>query len=242
MSTHHPTIPEALSQAARDINTKRPLSEVLLSIAESAKQSMPGVDHVGISVTHRGHEVETLAATDDFVSELDELQYTLNEGPCLDAIWEDGIVVVNHAETDSRWPRYMKEATSRGLRSQMGIRLYTERETLGGLNLYSTHRDELDPETEHVARLFGSHAALALGKAKVEQNMSQAIESRKAIGQAIGIVMERYGLDEERAFQYLTRVSQASNTKLRDVATELVRLGNEKSQGGQPSREQPDRG
>ena len=232
MSSHHPTIPEALSQAARDINTKRPLSEVLLSIAESAKQSMPGIDHVGISVTHPGHEVETLAATDEFVNQLDQLQYTLHEGPCLDAIWERGMVVVNHAETDPRWPRYLKEATSLGLRSQMGVRLYTEGETLGGLNLYATASDEIDPETEHIARLFASHAALALGKAKVEQNLSQAIESRKAIGQAIGIVMERYGLDEERAFQYLTRVSQSSNTKLRDVATELVRLGNEQTRTG----------
>lgn len=224
---------DALAQAARDINTRQSLPDVLQRLVETAQNALPGVDHVGISITHRDGRVETLAATDPLVLALDELQYELNEGPCLSAIREHDIVVVNLAEQDPRWPRFMERATELGLRSQMGLRLFSEDETLGGLNLYSTQSDTIDPDVVSVAMMFASHIALALGKARLEGNLSAGLQSRQLIGQATGIVMERYGLDQDRAFQYLTRVSQNSNIKLRDVAAELVASTNERN-GMQP--------
>src|SRR5690606_1122688 len=100
----------------------------------------------------------------------------------------------------------------------MGLRLFTEQATLGGLNLYSTQTDTIDPDVQHVAELFATHAALALGRARHVEDLNTALQTRKVIGQAIGIVMERYQLDEDRAFQFLVRVSSHSNVKLRDVA------------------------
>jgi AmiR/NasT family two-component response regulator len=55
-----------------------------------------------------------------------------------------------------------------------------------------------------------------------ESHLLEALQTRELIGQGIGIVMERYGLRADRAFDYLSRVSQSSNTKLRDVAADLV--------------------
>ena len=95
------------------------------------------------------------------------------------------------------------------------MRLYTERETLGGLNMYSTSSDTIDSAAVHMAELFAAHASLALGHARREEQLSTALLTRKVIGQAIGILMERHGLDEDGAFAYLTRVSSHSNVKLR---------------------------
>lgn len=156
-------LPRALAEAAHHINTSRPLPEVMHELVMTAKRSLPGVDHVGVSVTHTGGGIETIAATDDLVVKLDQLQYELDEGPCLAAIREEDIVVINHATTDPRWPRFMEQATAMGMRSQMGLRLFADEATVGGLNLYATEAEEIDPEIVHVASLFAEHAALALG-------------------------------------------------------------------------------
>lgn len=94
--------------------------------------------------------------------------------------------------------------------------------TLGGLNLYSTSSDVVSEEAVQAAQLFARHATIALEKAQDSEQLSEALSTRKVIGQAIGIVMERFQVDEDRAFQFLVRASSTSNIKLRDVATELV--------------------
>ena len=86
------TIADALAQAARDINTPQDLEGTLDSIVAAAARSLPGIDHVGISIVTRKGEVETKAGTDQLVWELDALQYSLGEGPCLHAIEDEGRV------------------------------------------------------------------------------------------------------------------------------------------------------
>lgn len=94
--------------------------------------------------------------------------------------------------------------------------------TLGGLNLYATESDTIDPDTVWMAELLATQAAMALGHARQAEVLNQALFTRKVISQAIGILMGRYELDEDRAFAFLTCVSQDSNTKLRDIAARLV--------------------
>jgi len=220
-------VAEALGQAAQEMVTRHELPEVLQSLVDIARDSVPGIEHVGISIVHSDGRIQTLAATDDFVNQLDELQYRLDEGPCLDAIRHDSVVVVSRSELLSRWPRFMEEAAVLGLRSHMGLRLRTEEKTLGGFNLYSTRADQIDPDAQHVARLFSSHAALALGTFPLEDTITAGLTSRQRIGQAVGILMQRYELDEDRAFAYLARAAQASHMPLRDVAEEVVSSAND---------------
>jgi hypothetical protein len=181
---------------------------------------------VGISVTHRDGRIETVAATDQFVIALDELQYEVREGPCLEAIRSCPVVRIDDAKTESRWPAFIPRAVDLGLRSQLGLRLYVEDETLGGINIYATEDEVFDDETQDMAELFAAQCAVVLGRAQSTENLYTALGTRKMIGQAIGLVMERHQMDEDAAFLYLTKVSQASNVKLRDVAAELVREAN----------------
>jgi GAF domain-containing protein len=226
-----PDISDALARVARQINAPTDLDSTLDTIVATAATSLPGIDHVGVTIAHRGGKMETKAATDAFVWDLDQLQYDLGEGPCIHAIEAETIVKIEHARLEQRWPRFMAQAVKRGLRSQLGIRLYVEDETLGGLNMYSTTSDTIDPDVQHLAELLATHASLALGRATREEHLYTALGTRKLIGQAIGIVMERYDLTEDRAFEYLARVSQHSNIKLRDIALELVTQRNNQSTG-----------
>jgi ANTAR domain len=116
----------------------------------------------------------------------------------------------------------VRAATERGVLSQVAVRLFAQNKHIAGLNLYSTDRADVDPDAPEIAQLFATHAGILVGRAQNEHHLHQALETRKTIGQAIGIVMERYRIDAEAAFQFLIRTSMASNIKVRDVAEEVV--------------------
>ena len=217
MSDRELRIAQALTEAAKLMNAPPTLGETLDAIVRAALATVPGFNHVGISITHRDGTIETKSATDPLVWELDAVQYGLREGPCYDSITGCGITVVRRARHDQRWPRYMPEAVKRGLRAQLAVGLYSDRDSLGGLNLYSTESDDVEDDAIGIAELFAAQAAIALGR------------SRKIIGQALGLIMQKYELNEDRAFQFLIRASSTSNVKVRDVAAELVHNANQRA-------------
>lgn len=213
---------DAVAAAARTIHRPERLDEVLSEIAISARESLPGFDLVGIS-TLDGKNVVTRAVTDPKVYELDRLQYSEDEGPCVDTLGKADLVVVPRLRHERRWPHYVPKAVQVGLRSQMAVTLaLDDTGTLGGLNLYSTVSDDIDPEAPAIAELFARHATIALGGARHVSHLNQALETRKIIGQALGILMERYQMSEERAFALLVRASTTSGLKVHTVAAEIV--------------------
>jgi GAF domain-containing protein len=219
----------AIADAARAMHHERTLDETLEAIVTAARNSVPGFDQVGISTVDKSRNPRTRAATGELVLTLDKVQYTLNEGPCVDILHDADMVVAPHLRHDQRWPRYIPEAVATGLRSQLAVKLCLDEEgTIGGLNFYSTTSDEVDSEAEALADLFATHAAIALGSAKQRETLNAALQSRKVIGQAIGMIMERYDMDENRSFAFLVRASSTSNIKLHDIALELVDQHNTK--------------
>ena len=230
MNDHTARIATAITEAARTMHTPRTLEETLDSIVKATLQTVPGFNHVGISITHRNGELETMAGTDQLVWELDEIQYSLQEGPCYDSIRGSKVTAVEHASNDQRWPNYMPQAVEKGLRAQLAVGLFSEEGTLGGLNLYSTESGTIEDDAVEIAELFATHAAIALGRSRIEGQLNDAIASRKVIGQAIGILMGQYQIDEDRAFQFMIRASSTGNIKLRTVAEELVSTTNERFQ------------
>jgi hypothetical protein len=219
----HVTLATALAEAARTINQPRSVEDTLEAIAFTARRSIPGFDHVGISLMHADGKIETKAATGDLVLKLDSLQYTLNDGPCVSSLREEPKIVVDRIAHAQRWRDYVPKAVELGLKSQMALRLYVDDEgTMGGLNLYSTTSETIDEDAPPAAEVFAAQAAVTLGHAQEVDQLNQAIQSRQQIGTALGILIERYRLDEQGAFNFLVRLSSQSNTKLRDIAARIV--------------------
>jgi GAF domain-containing protein len=218
----------SLAAAARALVGRGSFDETLEAVARTAKESLPGFDHVSVSLVNRTGHIETKAVTDSLARDLDALQYSVDEGPCLSAIREVTMVAVPDLREEQRWPRYQPGAISAGVRGQMSVRLTVDDEhTIGGLNLYSTSphgsaTDAEDVEAKDMVKFFAAHASIALHQARELANLREALNSRAVIGQAIGIVMERYQLSEDRAFAYLVRASSHANIKLREIAQELV--------------------
>jgi hypothetical protein len=199
------------------------LDHTLERITAAAVAELPGVHYASITVKHADGRLETAAPTDDMLLGLDAAQYDLREGPCYEAAAEEAYVVSPHLAADDRFPRYAALAVRTGVRAQAGIRLFdTPPPTArGALNIYSREVGSF-ADMDVVGPLFAHQAAIALDYAREVENLREAIRTRQLIGRAVGIVMERYGLPEQRAFAFLARVSQTRNVKLRLVAEELV--------------------
>lgn len=212
----------SLDEAARTLNQRQSLDDTLQTMVEVARNSVPGFDQVGIAMVQRKGKIETRAFTSELVPHLDALQYSLREGPCSDALQGTEQMSVSSLHVEDRWPQYLPKALEAGVRSQMAVKLHLAGDTLGGINFYSTEADDVSHEAQALGRLFATHAAIALGHAQERDTLNEALQSRKTIGQAIGIVMERYQISEDRAFAFLVRASSHSNIKLRDAAQQLV--------------------
>lgn len=228
----------ALADAARTIRVEQDVDRVLNDIVRAAVASLPGIDHAGVTIIQKSGEYVTRASTDPLVMELDALQYSLGEGPCLYAIEAQRLVVVNNVRNEPRWPTYVARAAEQGLRAQLGLQLALDEHKIGRLNLYSTVADEIDPDVVDGADLFAAHAALALGFARRNEEFHTALSTRMFIGQAVGLVMAEFAVTEDQAFAYLRRVSSITNIKLRDVAADLVHKANNRAQqtGQQPEQ------
>lgn len=190
-------------------------------IAEYAMRAT-GCDDAGIILVHARNQIETAAATSKRVGESHNLQIIHDEGPCLDAIEGEAIYVSSNVSEDPRWATWGRAVSELGLNSALSLRLETTSRRYGSLNLYAERPAAFDDDDIAVATIFVRHASVALANAHNEQGLQIAIDARKLIGQAQGILMERYNLDEDRAFEFLRRQSQAHNVKLRHVAEWVV--------------------
>jgi hypothetical protein len=199
------------------------LDHTLERITAAAVEVLPGVHYASITVKHSDGHLETAAPTDDMLLGVDAAQYELQEGPCYDAAVDTLYTSSPNLAADERYPRYAAMAVATGIRAQAGVRLFEtpKGSAQGALNLYSRDVGSFS-DMSIVSQLFAHQSAIALDYAREVKNLQEAVKTRQAVGRAVGIVMERYGLNEERAFAFLARVSQTRNVKLREVAAEIV--------------------
>jgi GAF domain-containing protein len=221
MSAESIRLATVMVQVAKTMGEASSLDETLLSITRSACETIPGVDFASISARYRDGHLVTLAPTAEVISRADSLQYEFGEGPCYEAATQERTVDSDDLASDARWPRYGPAAVALGLKAQLALELHDGPESTGALNLYSAERGILTGQRD-LAELFAVYAAMAMGHVRTVDGLVKALATRKLIGAAIGITMERYQIDEEHAFKFLVRVSQTSNVKLRDVADQLV--------------------
>lgn len=212
---------EELAELAIRLHDEPTVEETLDRVLEYAVSALD-CTYAGIIFVHGGQRLETAAATDPRVESLEELQMRLGEGPDLDVLEDRLVVLISDTRADRRWPRWAELVAATGLRSQLAVRLYTSASTVGTLNFYDEAPEAFTEDDLDMALLLARHAAVALAAARDLENVWQAVDTRKLIGQAQGMLMERYRLGPDQAMAVLLRYSQDSNLKLRLVAERLV--------------------
>jgi GAF domain-containing protein len=203
------------------------LPHVLQRVADLAKAVIPGVAEASVTLIV-GDTAETAAFTGDLAMALDERQYAAGDAPCLAAATNRAIYLIQDTSTDDRWPSLCEAASKLGVRSTLSVGIPVQ-EVVAGLNLYSAEIGVFDEDAVTLADTFANYAAVALANAylysttaALAKQMSAAMESRAVIEQAKGILMARQNISADDAFALLSRASQTSNRKLREIAAGIV--------------------
>jgi len=226
----------SFAETAKTLFTAGGVTATLTSVVELAVATIDGCDFAGLFLID-GDTVTTLVHTDPIVVEIDALQQSTGEGPCLDAIAHRLIFYADDLGRDLRWLHFAPEASKAGIRSVLALPLSADAQ-LGALNLYALYPLAFGVIDRAKATILASMASLALSVAyshedeeRRAENLYAAMASREAIGEAIGILMERERITADEAFDMLRRASQHLNVKLRKVAETLVQTGVEPDTG-----------
>jgi GAF domain-containing protein len=213
-----------LSELARELQADITAEALLKHIARAAVTEVAGARHAAITLV-AGKTFATAGVSDELAARIDQIQYETGEGPCLDAAREHKTVRCDDLRADARWPRFASHAVKLGVRSVLSVQLFAGNDSFGALNLYGRDPAAFGSDSESTGILLASHAALAMSAARTQTGLLTAMDSREMIGQAKGILIERYKITGVEAFGLLVVSSQAVNRKLRDVAEHLVATG-----------------
>ena len=217
-------IARQLSELARELQADDTQDALLTRIVRAAVTDVPGAGYAGITLLADKQYV-TAVASDGLVTTIDRMQYQTGEGPCLDSARRRETVRSDDLRSERRWPRFAGQAAGLGVLSVLSLQLFVETESFGALNIYSGKAAAFTRESESTGMLLASHAALAMISARREARLLTAIDTRDLIGQAKGILIERYKITGVEAFGLLVASSQTMNRKLRDIAAHLVTTG-----------------
>jgi GAF domain-containing protein len=224
---------EALERLGRLSLRELSMEGLLQQVAELSKTVMPGNPETSVLLLVKDKPT-TVVSTGQLATDLDERQYERGHGPCLHAARTGELTLIADTRTERRWPDYSPRAAEHGNLSSLSIPLTIDEEgqVSGALNIYAREPDAFDEDIREVATGFAPYAAIAVANMHVYEsarnmadNLQIALETRAVIDQAKGILMERYKLTADRAFQMLSRASMNSNRKLRDIADDLVHTG-----------------
>ena len=157
---------------------------------------------------------------------MDRIQQEHGEGPCLDAAYEQKIVRVPDFRAEYRWPSFGPAVLQAGAESMLCSQLYTDGDDLGALNVYGTEAGVFDEDSEEEAGLLvAAHAAVAFAGTQDISHVQEGPATRDLIGQAKGILMERFKITAQQALVVLTTANSRNNIKLREVTGHLATTG-----------------
>ncbi len=230
MTLNPQELSEIFTAVGRRLAAQADRDSALQVLSEAAVEQVPAAEYAGVTVGRRGR-MSTVAATSELVRTVDDIQYQLGSGPCVDALIDDTTFNAADLRSDGRWPEFGRRAvTATGITSMLSFRLFFEDDDglIAGLNLYSHQPAAFDASSESVGVLMATHGALALASASARRkntNLQNALESNRDIGVAIGILMALHKVTREQAFDLLVIASQRTHRKLIALAREVVETG-----------------
>ncbi len=211
-----------MAELSRNLPAQPTLDTILAEVTAAAVSLIPGVDTAGILLLEKGGKFRSLATTSDLPEQLDILQMTFDEGPCVQAALADTVVRTDDFRVETRWPQYSPAVVEIGVLSGLSFKLYTADRTAGALNLFGFQETTWSADDETVGSVLAAHAAAAIIATQTQSQLTAALLSRDRIGQAKGIIMERFSVDAVRAFNMLRQLSQEGNVKLTEIAARVI--------------------
>jgi len=221
----------AFDELGRISFAEHSLESVLQRVTALASGVLPGEPVISLTILGNSRPT-TVAASGELAQRLDEQQYRRGDGPCLVAASTGRATEIVDTRSPAEWPEFAAEAAAAGCGSVLSFPLPVRERIAGAMNVYARQFTVSDQRTRALVSRFADYAVVPVSnmylyESAVERvaHLETALDSRAVIDQAKGILMERFKLTPDQAFQALTRVSMESNTKVRDVAERFVRTG-----------------
>ena len=218
----------SLTGLAGLLSGHRALEDTLVRVAEFAVQAIPGADGAGLTLLEADRP-QTVVATADFVTAIDDVQYSLKEGPCVSAVAERRTFTSGNLGGEEQWPRFGPRVGRLGVHSALSLPLLLPDRVVGALNVYAHGRDVFDDSAVRMGELFAPNAAVSVFNAqmlaqaeRLVGQLQEAMTNRAEIDHAIGVLMSRSGGTAAEAFESLRTMSQTRSVKLAAVAHEVV--------------------
>jgi GAF domain-containing protein len=219
----HPLAAQLATLVAEVHRGEPQLATGLDELIESAASHVVGAQHVGINMVDRSNGISTVAASHAYPALLDKIQQHHQEGPCVSAAWQHATVHIDDLELDDRWPRYRRDVLDQTpIRSVLAFELFADEQITGALNFYAERPHAFTKESVELGLIFATHISLAWAALRRQEQFRSALASRDVIGQAKGMIMERYRVNAVQAFELLKQLSQRSNNRLVEVAQGFI--------------------
>ncbi len=210
------------------VYAERPLTDTLTSLVGLASEVLAETPDVSLTLLD-GQRASTPASTGPLALQLDEQQYDLGTGPCLDAALFAETVELTMADADQPYPEFRQAAQREGVTHTLSVGLSTGDHALGALNIYNSTGRPFSGDSGRIAGTVATCVGIVLAHVDryrrattLVAQLEVALQSRATIDQAKGIVMARFGCSGEDAFKLLIRRSQQRNVKLSLIAQEIV--------------------
>jgi GAF domain-containing protein len=221
------------------------LEDLLTQVASFAVHAIPGADGAGLTLIEHDRS-DTVVTSDEFVRQVEDIQYGIGEGPCITAATTGETVRSGFLSADPRWPRFGPRVGRLGVHSALSLPLLTDEVVVGAMNVYAHTRDAFDDRAERIGQLFAVPATIAVQNAqmlaqtqRLTANLRRAMINRAVIDQAIGIIISRTGITPDEAFDRLRTLSQKEHTKVSAVATSIVDTAGRRARGRADAGQDP---
>jgi GAF domain-containing protein len=239
-TTSRPTAASAAAELQELLLATEDITGFLDQLATLTVTLLPDEVSCGITLRRR-HGAMTVASSDVRASQVDEIQYDHDQGPCLHSLNTGDVVLIDNLATDDRWGAYQIPALGHGVRSSLSLPLHADGRTIGALNIYASAPHVFGPAEQLTAGRLAEEVSRALAlavrladRSEMSEHLQTALVSRAVIDQALGVVMGQNRCTAEEAFELLRTISQNRNVKLRDIAVEMIT-----AVSGQPPADEP---
>jgi GAF domain-containing protein len=187
------------------------------------------VGEAGVMVVAPAGDLRLMASSSEAMRDLELFELQSDEGPCLDCFTTGQAVANADLAATDRWPRFTQAALTAGFRSVHALPMRLRGTVLGALNLFRGPPGEMRTADLEAGQALADVATIAILQHRVTQEtqllneqLTQALNSRIVIEQAKGIVAESASLDMDQAFTALRRHARSHNLRLADVAGHVI--------------------
>ncbi|MGW7681718.1 GAF and ANTAR domain-containing protein [Kribbella sp. NPDC054772] len=219
------TVPEDLAETfgrfALELESAEGTEATVETISRYALRVL-ACDRVGISLAAASGGIAVAHTTDAIVARVLRWQLEVGDGPMLHAFTSAVAVHITDPATDTRWPLWSRLVAELPMNAIMHVPLTNGRAAIGALSLYHDRPHAFGRDDEELARILALHASLAMTQLRHEEQLAEAMDTHKLVGQAMGILIERNDLTSDQAFDELRRRSQHAHLTHRATAQEII--------------------